>query len=75
MGDSHTDYVDYSETKIPYIHTASAYTAEQNDTNAPKRNDGSKGEILFDIITICKENTTLYLSRVGAGHDRVIKYG
>lgn len=75
MGHSHTDYVDYSETGIPFIHTASAYADDDiYRMDAPKRVDGTKTEILFDVITISRENTTLYLSRVGAGHDRVIKY-
>ena len=75
MGHTHTDYVDYSKTGIPYIHTASAYADDVIDRRkAPKRSDGNKTEILFDVITVCKENASLYLSRVGAGHDRVIQY-
>ena len=38
------------------------------------RVDGNKTEILFDIVTIDRDNKTIYLNRVGYGEDRVVKY-
>ena len=75
MGHTHSDYAKYSLTGIPYIHTASAYADDITErTIAPDRYDGTKEEILYDIITVCNENKTLHLTRVGAGDNRVFKY-
>lgn len=75
MGHTHTDYAEYSKTGIPYIHSACAYADDVFfNQPAPERNDGTKAEILFDIITISKTDKMLYLHRVGAGCDRVFSY-
>lgn len=76
MGHTHRDHAQYSQTGIPYIHTACAYADNVYcNPGAPERNDGTKAEILFDIVTISKTNKVLYLTRVGAGSDRVFPYG
>lgn len=76
MGHTHTDYAQYSKTGIPYIHTACAYADDVFcNAEAPRRIDGTKDEILFDIVTVSKTKKTLYLTRVGAGDNREFPYG
>lgn len=75
MGHTHTDYVKYSETGIPYIHTACAYVDNVFcQADAPPRTNGTKAEVLFDVITISKSKKMLYLTRVGAGENRTVSY-
>ena len=75
-GDFHHDDLEYSQEKIPYVYTA-AFVAQDVDDNPlrPERRNGTKSEILFDIISIDRKGKRLYVSRVGAGLDRGgIKY-
>ena len=49
------------------------YYGSYNPNYLP-RTDGDKTELLFDIVTINKKERTIYVTRVGSGEDRVIKY-
>lgn len=42
--------------------------------SGPPRAGGDKSEVLFDIVTVDKGKRTVYLTRVGAGEDREVKY-
>lgn len=74
VGDYHADRVERDKDGTPYILTANAVMYHGGNSDAPLRIDGTKSEILFDIATIDKKERTIYVTRVGAGEDRVIKY-
>ena len=73
IGDYHTDAVDYDDG-IPYILTANAVMYCTSESFYVQRSDGDKTELLFDIVTINKKERTIYVTRIGAGEDRVVKY-
>lgn len=70
VGHYHDDYIEYTKSGIPCIFTANFTMAE---CKVPRR-VGDKTEVLFDIVTIDRNVRTLYLTRVGAGEDRVVEY-
>ena len=76
-GDYHRDYVEITDG-IPYIITANSvmYYSEASPAgkNKIKRIDGDKSELLFDIVTVDKKNKKIYLTRVGAGEDRIVDF-
>lgn len=54
--------------------TANSVTYYSGSKTAVPRADGDKTEILFDIVTIDKNERKIYLTRMGAGEDRVVSY-
>ena len=74
MGHYHLDKVVYSDSYIPYIYVGCAVMKDSASRLSYPRIDGDKSEILFDVITIDKAAKRIYLTRVGAGSDRVIEY-
>lgn len=73
VGDYHVDAVYRNEQNTPYILTAHAdtYCTPEHEL---QRYDGDKTELLFDIVTVNKTERKIYITRVGAGNDRVIDY-
>lgn len=71
MGHYHFDDVDYEKNGLPYILTAHG---TMYNTGSHKKYDGTKTEISFDVITIDKNARTIYITKVGDGEDRIIKY-
>ena len=67
-GHYHADIIQHSEAGIPYIYVSNFIMYNTH------RVDGNKSEILFDIVTIDRDNKIIYLNRVGYGEDRVVKY-
>ena len=74
VGDHHADVVQYSKAGIPYIFTANAVMYYSGTATAVPRTDGKKSEILFDIMTLNKKERKIYITRVGAGSDRIVEY-
>ena len=73
VGDYHTDAVEFSNARIPYILTSNLVMYSPPHYTV-QRHDGDKSEILFDVVTINRKERTIYVTRVGGGEDRVIKY-
>ena len=71
-GHYHNDIVEYTKNGIPCVFTANFNMAVCN-LGTP-RVIGDKTEILFDIVTMDRQDRTLYITRVGAGEDRVVRY-
>ncbi len=71
-GHHHDDIIEYSKNGIPFIYTANfmMYPAKEH----LPRLDGKKTELLFDVVTINREEKIVYLTRVGSGKDRAFKY-
>ncbi len=69
VGDFHQDYVCYNEN-IPYMLTGNAVMYFRHED----RVDGTASELLFDVVTVDKKERTIYITRVGSGEDRVVKY-
>ncbi len=67
-GHHHEDIIQHSVAGIPYIYVSNFIMYNTH------RVDGNKTEILFDIVTIDRDDKTIYLNRVGYGEDRVVKY-
>ena len=75
-GHVHGDSIDTTTMARPIITILSA-GADPNEpyvSTSPTRTFGTDTETSFDIVTINKETRTIYLTRVGAGSDRVVKY-
>lgn len=73
VGDYHIDAVVYDNGNTPYVLTANAVTYCTPEHEL-QRCDGDKTELLFDIVTVNKKERKLYITRVGAGKDRVVEY-
>ena len=73
VGDHHLDAVD-EYRGIKYILTANSVTYYTGASYQVPRANGDKTEILFDIVTVDKKDRTIYVTRMGAGEDRIIKY-
>ena len=71
-GDYHRDFVERTKSGIPYIFTENVVM--YSSVSPTQRVDGEKSEILFDIVTVNKKERKIYITRVGAGNDRVIEY-
>lgn len=52
--------------------TTDAYYYEEGGLT---RTQGAETEQAFDIVTSDLQNSVVYLTRVGAGHDRIVHYG
>jgi len=78
IGHNHVDRVSETKSGIPVISTGNAGMfnsgARPDGTFEVMRYDGSKSEILFDVVTIDKELRKIYMTRVGEGEDREINY-
>ncbi len=72
VGDWHYDGV-YRYEDMPLILTGNAVMYDK-DPHAEKRTDGTKDELLFDVITIDKEKRKIFTTRIGAGKNREISY-
>lgn len=73
LGHHHEDFVQTSESGIKYVCTCLAVMFDKSPITI-RRYDGTPSEILFDVITIDKYDRKIYLTRVGAGEDRVVEY-
>lgn len=71
-GHFHNDIVEYTKSGIPCVFTANFNMAECY-ISVP-RVVGNKTEILFDIVTVDRQERVFYITRVGAGEDRIVKY-
>jgi hypothetical protein len=60
---------------VPCINTTTtgAYWAVR-DENASERIKGTSSEFAVDVVTIDRTARKIYLTRLGAGDDRVIDY-
>ncbi len=69
-GHHHKDFVKYTDLGIPliFIDCTIMYNYET------KRADGDKSEILFDMVTIDRDDKKIHLIRIGAGSDRIVEY-
>lgn len=73
VGDFHADFIE-EYYGIKYIFTGNSVTYYVGDKNKEPRRDGDKTELLFDIVTIDKNDRKIYVTRVGAGADRELVY-
>lgn len=75
QGHNHEDAVHDFFQKVPCINvtTAGAYWAARGDS-ALERTKGTTTEFAVDVVVIDRESRRIYLTRVGAGDDRVIVY-
>ena len=73
LGHHHKDFVQTSESGIKYIGTALGVMFDKPPISV-RRYDGTASEMLFDIVTIDKFDRKIYITRVGAGEDRVVEY-
>ncbi len=67
-GHHHRDIVEKSQGGIPIIYSDCAIMYKYNTP----RVDGDISELLFDVVTIDTTNKKIYITRIGAGEDRVI---
>lgn len=67
-GHHHADIVQYTPSGIPLIFTGCTIMYKTG------RNDGEISELLFDVVTINKDERTIYITRMGTGEDRKVKY-
>ena len=72
-GHVHQDTLDFETLDCPLI-TIIAAGAQVNAGEIPKRTFGTDMETSFDVVTVNRETRTIYLTRVGWGEDRAIKY-
>ena len=75
QGHKHMDAENDFFDTIPCINvtTTGAYWAV-NDENAENRVKGTATEFALDAVVIDRTNRKIYLTRIGAGDDRVISY-
>ena len=71
LGHHHDDFEVVDDNGIVYISTGNA-TMYNNAKH--QRHDGSKDEILFDVMTVDKRTRTIHITRVGYGEDRIVRY-
>lgn len=72
-GHYHRDIIEHSDAGIPYMYIAN-FMMYNEAGHVLERVDGEKSEMIFDMVTIDRKERTIYLTRVGAGEDRVVKY-
>lgn len=72
VGDYHLDAVDRYGT-MPLVLVGNAVMYDKADYYV-KRHDGDKTELLFDVVTIDRDERKIYTVRVGAGENREIDY-
>jgi len=73
VGHYHRDAVWRTKTGIPFILTGNCVMYCKGKENVP-RCDGDKTELLFDIATVDVRKRKIYVTRVGAGTDRVVTF-
>lgn len=75
-GHVHGDSIDTTTMARPIITilSAGAGANEPYKETAPTRTANTATETNFDVVTIDKTARTIYLTRVGAGADREVKY-
>lgn len=71
-GDYHYDEITHYED-IPIIITENAVMYDKGGRNR-KRENATKGELLFDIVTVDKRERKISIVRIGAGEDRECVY-
>lgn len=71
MGHYHADRIGYTPAGVPLIATGCA-GMHSNPDNI--RRDGDKSELLFDVVTVDRKEKKIYITRVGCGEDRVVRY-
>lgn len=71
FGHYHRDIIEKSENGIIYISTSNASMYNHDDHI---REDGTFGEILFDVVNIDKDKRIINLIRIGYGEDREVCY-
>jgi len=69
-GHYHKDMVKYTSSGIPLIFTDCSIMYNYKT----KRTDGDESEIIFDMVTIDRDEKKIYVVRIGAGSDRIIEY-
>ena len=62
--------VKYTSSGIPLIFTDCSIMYNYKT----KRTDGDESEIIFDMVTIDRDEKKIYVVRIGAGSDRIIEY-
>lgn len=75
QGHNHEDALhDFFET-VPCVNitTAGAYWATRGET-ALERVKGTSSEFAVDVVTVDRDKRIIYLTRLGAGDDRIIPY-
>lgn len=72
VGDYHYDEIYYYDN-IPIILTGNSVMYDK-DPHAEKRTNGTKDELLFDVVTIDKNKRKIFVTRIGAGKNRETKY-
>lgn len=71
-GHVHTDNVVIMPDNIPMITTLNDSAKPWG--SAPARSRGTVSEHAFDIVTVDKGSRKIYLTRIGAGKDRIVSY-
>lgn len=72
-GHVHQDTIDTATLACPLITIVSA-GAPVNAGEVPDRTFYTDTETSFDVVTINRQTRTIYLTRVGAGEDRIVQY-
>lgn len=72
-GHCHKSKIDTTTLPFPII-TITCATNSSYDSNEGTRTAGTATETAFDVISICKDTKTLYLTRLGVGSDRSTPY-
>ena len=74
VGDYHTDKIETDKCGTPYILTGNAVMYSTSSPSYVQRRDGDKSELLFDVVTVDKAERMIYVTRVGGGENRKVKY-
>lgn len=69
-GHYHSDFVKYTTLGIPLIFVDCTIMYNYGT----ERVDGDKSEIIFDMVTINRDEKKIHLVRIGAGNDRIVEY-
>ncbi len=72
VGDYHCDEIHFYDN-IPLILTENAVMYDKGGKNQ-KRTDGTKTELLFDVVTIDKKKRKIFVTRIGTGDNREVSY-
>lgn len=76
-GHLHVDYImetDYNFSIIGTTCDAGGANSDGYDWNNPTRPAGTTNEQAFDVYSIDTTSKTMYITRIGAGSDRVVSY-
>lgn len=72
-GHIHRDSIDTTTYSFPTISITTA-GADVRDTDPPERIPGTATETAMDIVTLDTANRMIYMNRLGAGEDRMVRY-